>query len=650
MSENKKIRLVETMPKFEEMTEQKQVKRRVAVYARVSTERDQQQTSFKTQVEFYTKKVNETPEWELVKIYADEGISGCGTKKRVGFQEMMADCEKGKIDLIITKSVSRFARNTVDSIEAIRKLKAKGIEIYFEKENIWTLDSKSEFIITLMSSLAQEESRSLSENITWGKRKRMAEGSVSIPYSRVLGFKKGDEGIEVDKEQAKIVKRIFKMFLQGYTPHTIAKILTEEKIESPGGMDEWHSQTVRSMLSNEKYKGDALLQKEFTVDYLTKRMKKNEGELPQYYVKESHEAIIEPHVFDYVQELLPKRTAYEEDKSRYSGVGLFNSKLKCASCNANFGPRTWHPNSIHEHLVWECLNRYKKRQCKTVHLYDEYLKYIVHDVAKKEVMERRILDDVLRIARYSIKESKFENIRETLHQFGKKDSWELHSDLNDLSIIMDEIKIYKKMILEVNLLDETLVKYRMVRFSPTTKRFVPKIEYYSEKVKGRRTIEKKETTYCENCQIEIKQAPNRKLKRFCCDRCRNQWWNQNLDLVERKAIHIDKCLNCQKEFEVYGKKKRKFCSHPCYQEFYSKEVHDIEKAEQTIYHYTCRECDRDFYSYRKDRVYCSKKCRTTYEIRKMKESIKRVERNYICQECGIAFTSDRENRKYCSRE
>ena len=207
---------------------------------------------------------------------------------------MIADALSGKIDLIITKSVSRFARNTVDSLTTVRQLKDAGIEIYFEKENIWTLDSKGELLITIMSSLAQEESRSISENVTWGQRKRMADGKVSFAYSRFMGLDKDKETgkIVVNPEQAEVVRLIFRMFLEGLTPHSIAAELTSRGIKTPGGKDVWNQQTVRRMLSNEKYKGDALLQKEFTVDFLQKKMKKNEGEVPQYYVEGNHEAII----------------------------------------------------------------------------------------------------------------------------------------------------------------------------------------------------------------------------------------------------------------------------------------------------------------------------------------------------------------------
>lgn len=255
----------------------------MAGYARVSTDHEDQTTSYEAQVNYYTNYIKSRDDWEFAGLYSDEGISATNTKHRDGFNQMISDAMAGKIDLIITKSVSRFARNTVDSLSTIRKLKEHNIECYFEKENIWTFDSKGELLLTIMSSLAQEESRSISENVTWGQRKRMADGKVSFAYSRFMGLDKDKETgkIVVNPEQAKVVKLIFRLFLEGLTPHAIAVELTNRSIKTPGGKDVWNQQTVRRMLSNEKYKGDALLQKEFTVDFLQKKMKKNEGEVPQ---------------------------------------------------------------------------------------------------------------------------------------------------------------------------------------------------------------------------------------------------------------------------------------------------------------------------------------------------------------------------------
>ena len=302
-------------------------KRRTAAYARVSTDSEEQLTSYSAQVDYYTNYIKSRDDWEFVSVYTDEGITGTNTKHREGFKRMVADALAGKIDLIVTKSVSRFARNTVDSLTTVRQLKEKGVEIYFEKENIWTLDSKGELLITIMSSLAQEESRSISENCTWGQRKRFADGKVTVPFKRFLGYDRGPDGnLVLNKDEAVIIRRIYSMFLQGMTPHGIAARLTADGIKSPGGKDKWNAGAVRSILTNEKYKGDALLQKSYTVDFLTKKKKVNEGEIPQYYVEGNHEAIIQPEVFELGQQELERR---KSSRGRHSGVHLFSGKIRC---------------------------------------------------------------------------------------------------------------------------------------------------------------------------------------------------------------------------------------------------------------------------------------------------------------------------------
>ena len=212
------------------------VKRKVAAYARVSTDSEEQLTSYAAQISYYTEYIKGREDWEFVKVYTDEGISATSMAHRDGFNQMIADALDGKIDLIITKSVSRFARNTVDSLTTVRKLKEKNVEVYFEKENIYTLDSKGELLITIMSSLAQEESRSISENVTWGHRKRFADGKVSLPYKRFLGYRKGADGLpEIVPDEAEIVRQIYKQFLEGKSYYAIAKNLTDRGIPTPAG-------------------------------------------------------------------------------------------------------------------------------------------------------------------------------------------------------------------------------------------------------------------------------------------------------------------------------------------------------------------------------------------------------------------------------
>ena len=346
------------------------VKRRVAAYARVSTDYEEQLTSYQAQVNFYTKYIKSRTDWEFVEVYTDEGITALNTKKREGFNRMIADALAGKIDLIITKSVSRFARNTVDSLSTIRKLKEQNVECYFEKEGIWTFDSKGELLITIMSSLAQEESRSISENVTWGQRKRFAEGKVSLPYGQFLGYRKGEDGRpEIVPEEAEIVRYIYRQFIAGLTPYKIAAELTAKGIPTPSGKVKWASSTVKSILTNEKYKGDALLQKTFTVDFLTKTHKVNEGEVQQYYVENSHPAIIPPDEFEIVQQELASRV---KAGKQYSGTSAFASKVICGDCGSYFGAKVWHSNSKYRRVIYQCNSKFKGEHfCTTPHLYEQ---------------------------------------------------------------------------------------------------------------------------------------------------------------------------------------------------------------------------------------------------------------------------------------
>lgn len=348
-------------------------RRRVAGYARVSTDSEEQLTSYEAQVDYYTRYIQAKPDWEFVGVYTDEGISAVNTKKRDGFNRMVQDALNGKIDLIVTKSVSRFARNTVDSLVTVRKLKEKGIEVYFEKENIYTLDSKGELLITIMSSLAQEESRSISENVTWGQRKRFADGKVSLAYSHFLGYEKGKDDIpQVIEEEAVIVQRIYSLFMEGKTPSGIARLLTSEDIPTPAGKTQWRSSTVESILTNEKYKGAALLQKKFTVDFLSKKMKPNEGEVPQYYIEQSHEPIIDPIEFELVQAEMARRKAVGY---RYSGNSIFASRIVCGDCGAFFGSKVWNSTSKYRRTIWQCNDKFKNSdRCKTPHLDEDEIK------------------------------------------------------------------------------------------------------------------------------------------------------------------------------------------------------------------------------------------------------------------------------------
>ena len=411
-------RLVRTIPatvdRFTAEPINSRTKRKVAAYARVSTDMEEQLTSYEAQVDYYTSYIKSREDWDFVNVYTDEGITGTSTKHREGFKQMVRDALDGKIDLIITKSVSRFARNTVDSLTTIRQLKERGVECYFEKENIWTFDGKGELLLTIMSSIAQEEARSISENCTWGQRKRFADGKVSIPFRSVLGYDRGEDGnLVINQEQAKLVRRIYGMFLQGQSAYAIARILNNENISTPTGRGKWYMSTVKSILTNEKYKGDALLQKTYTEDFLTKKKKINKGEVQQYYVKNNHEAIIEPEVFDMVQKLMGQTKL---GKNRQSSVSIFSSKIRCGECGGWYGSKVWHSNDKYRRVIWQCNHKFdNEKRCKTPHLDEKMIKQTFISAMNKLIgSKKQIISDFELIKNEVFNTSELETEQEAL--------------------------------------------------------------------------------------------------------------------------------------------------------------------------------------------------------------------------------------------
>lgn len=310
------------------------------------------------------------PKWTFVNVYTDEGISGTSTKKRKGFNTMIEDALSGKIDLILTKSVSRFARNTVDTLETVRKLKDKGIAVYFEKENIDTLDSKGELMITIMSSLAQEESRSISENVTWGKRKSFADGKVCLPYKTFLGYDKGEDGKpKINMQEAKTVRLIYSLYLDGYTETKIRDYLNENHIQSPKVKGKWYTSRIKSILTNEKYAGNALLQKCYTVDFITKKKKINEGEVPQYFVRNSHPAIISETDFNRVQKEMEKRKC---NHGYHTRTDIFSGKIICDDCGSFYARKKYRTKG-YQYIVYHCKRKYEN-ECQTATLKEKTIK------------------------------------------------------------------------------------------------------------------------------------------------------------------------------------------------------------------------------------------------------------------------------------
>ena len=338
-------------------------KLRVAAYCRVSTEEEEQQGSFEIQKLYYTEKINSTPEWEVAGIYADDGISGVHTKKRDGFNQMIQDCKKRKIDLILTKSISRFARNTLDSIQYVRMLKQMGIAVVFEKENINTATMNSEMILTVLSAFAQAESESISQNVARGKRMGYKHGKFAFPYGRIIGYRKGADGKpEIIPEQAEIIRLIFNSYLQGDSLQSIKAKLETAGALTARGNTAWSAQSIQRILQNEKYCGDVLLQKTFTEDVLTGVHKKNTGQLPQYYIENYHEGIVSKQMFREVQTEIARRNSKSAANQRKCRRGRYNSKyalserLFCGDCGSPYKRVTW---NIHgrKQIVWRCVNR-----------------------------------------------------------------------------------------------------------------------------------------------------------------------------------------------------------------------------------------------------------------------------------------------------
>ncbi len=345
---------------------------RVAAYCRVSTDSEEQLTSYNTQMKVYTEMISAKKEWSFAGMYADEGISGTRADKRPQFKKLIDDCLAGKIDYIITKSVSRFARNTVDCLDTVRMLKGRGIGVFFEEQNIDTLKSDSELYLVIYAGFAQSESESISKNIIWSVRKNFEDGKAIFVYQKLLGYKKGENGEpEIVPEEALIVDRIFQMFLGGMPVNTISEILKAEKIVIPDKKLSFSKTMIMSILRNEKYCGDCILQKTVTVDCISKVRKVNEGEAPMYIVENNHPPIISREIFNRTQEEISRRNvvAPKSKKNCITASGKYSKYaltevLKCAECGTRYRRCTWTSHG-RRRIVWRCINRldYGKKYC-----------------------------------------------------------------------------------------------------------------------------------------------------------------------------------------------------------------------------------------------------------------------------------------------
>ena len=355
---------------------------RVAAYCRVSTQLEQQESSFEAQKNYYTEKITNNPNCKLAGIYADDGISGTDMKKRDEFNRLLQDCEAGKIDMILTKSISRFARNTVDTLNTLRILRKKGVTVFFEKEHIDTHADNGEMIITVLSGLAQEESFNLSENTRWGIIRKFENGTIILNHNRFMGYTKGKDGeLAIVPEEAETVRLIFRMYLEGTSIAGIKRHLEKEGILTVTGRKIWNEGTISKMLSNEKYMGDALLQKSYTADFLTKTRKKNNGEMRQYYITDNHEGIVAKEIYYAVQQEKQRRAERrkpavtrraKEKKKGYSSKYILSNLLVCGECGQPYRRITWTRNGV-KRIVWRCSNRVEHgtEYCKNSPTLDE---------------------------------------------------------------------------------------------------------------------------------------------------------------------------------------------------------------------------------------------------------------------------------------
>ncbi len=338
--------------------------KRVVAYCRVSTKEEEQLNSYEAQRAYYTEYIRKNPDWSYTGIYADKGITGTSVKRRDEFNKMIRLCKKGRVDMIITKSVSRFARNTVDCLKHTRLLKDLGVDVYFEEQGIHSMQPGAEFYITIYGSIAQSESENISENVKWGKAQAAKEGKVPFSYKHFLGYEKGADGNPViNEEQAKIVRFIYDRFLKGDSMQTISRKLVEQKVLSPSGKEGWSSATIRSILTNEKYMGDAIINKTYIVDCLSKKSKVNRGERAKYYVENNHPAIIDKITFGKVQEELAKRRGKPKPNEKVITQGKYSSKyalselIVCGECKTPYRRCVWKRKGRKTQLVWRCKNR-----------------------------------------------------------------------------------------------------------------------------------------------------------------------------------------------------------------------------------------------------------------------------------------------------
>lgn len=460
---------------------------RVAAYCRVSTQMEEQLNSYEVQKNYYTDKINREPKWCFAGIYADKGISGTDVRKREEFQKMIRACKQGRIDMIITKSISRFARNTVDCLKYIRLLKSINVDVFFEEQGIHSTDNGAEFYITIYGSIAQSESENISANVRWGMNHRAKEGKVTFRYKNFMGYKKGNDGNPVIvEEEAEIIRNIYEQYLGGNSLSIIADNLTKENIKTPSGKDTWSSGTVKSILTNEKYKGDALLNKTYVVDCISKKVQKNNGERPMYYVENNHPAIVTKDIFNRVQEEFKRRNSKIgfKGKQNKTGLGRYSSKyalselLFCGECGTPYRRCTWTATGKKK-IVWRCINRleYGKRYCHhSPSIEEEKLKTgIIEAIMENAIKTPELLNTLKNCIKKGIAPDESEdNILDLQIKIIKLDE-EYNDLLNQMVVDIDKCDVIEEKLVDIvtqkHKLQDKIAKYKICKLQNENLKF-----------------------------------------------------------------------------------------------------------------------------------------------------------------------------------
>ncbi|HAT4314026.1 TPA: recombinase family protein [Clostridium perfringens] len=471
---------------------------RVAAYCRVSTDSDDQINSYNSQVSYYTDLIRKNNEWDFVDIYADEGITGTQISKRTNFQRLINDCMNGEIDMVITKSISRFARNTLDTLKYVRMLKEKNIAVYFEDEKINTLTMDGELLLVVLSSVAQQEVENISANVKKGLKMKMSRGEL-VGFQGCLGYDYNvdDKSISINREEAEIVRYIFNRYIEGAGGRLIGNELEQLGYKTKRGSSTWHESTILGIIKNEKYKGDVLLGKTFTLDPISKRRLENYGEEDQFYLREHHEPIVSEEIFDKAQAIRLKRSiprgSHEVEgfkRQKYSRKYAFSCMLECAFCGGTLTRRSWHSGTNHSKVVWQCVvstkrgkkycehskgipekviedafvESYKKLCGNNKEVLEEFLMRLSNTLNESNV-EKEFLEIEKQIDVLDKKRKKLIDMR--LEEIIDKESYEEKYD--DLTVEIKKLS-KKKQTLKASLINENTIKARLKEFRKTLER------------------------------------------------------------------------------------------------------------------------------------------------------------------------------------